>query len=159
MGEPNLGAAFDPLVTWTAAAGSLCFTLEARALGRRAISHTAMSPLIKRTRVNAARPDPAAQHWGMLLFESLSAGAMALGMGIAAVLALVGIYGLFVWPLTFWDLTDPGLEKYSSYANTVLWSVFAGGSMAGYWCFSGAAFKDRSKRRNGASARAGHSRR
>jgi hypothetical protein len=28
----------------------------------------------------------------------------------------------------------------------VLWSVFAGGSLAGYWCFSGAAFKDRANK-------------
>ncbi len=105
-----------------------------------------MSPLVKRTRPIPTRPDPADQHWGMLLFESLSAGAMALAVGIAAVLALVGIYGMLVWPLTFWDLAHLGLEKYSSWGNTVLWSVFAGGSMAGYWCFSGAAFKNRSRR-------------
>jgi len=118
-----------------------------------------MSPLIKRTRVNPARPDQADQNWAMLVFESLSAGAMALAVGIAAVLVLLGVYGLFVWPLTFWNLTLLGLEKYSSWANTVLWSVFAGGSMAGYWCFSGAAFKNRSRRRNGSSIRTGRSRR
>ena len=118
-----------------------------------------MSPLVKRTRVNASRPDPADQHWGMLLFESLSAGALALGMGITAVLVVLGVYGLFVWPLTFWDLAPLGLEKYSSWANTVLWSVFAGGSMAGYWCFSGAAFENRSKRKSSASVRTSHSRR
>ncbi len=95
----------------------------------------------------------------MLLFESLSAGALALAVGIAAVLAVVGVYGLLVWPLTFWDLAHLGLEKYSSWGNTVLWSVFAGGSLAGYWCFSGAAFKNRPKRKNGAPVRAGQSRR
>jgi hypothetical protein len=118
-----------------------------------------MSPLVKRTRENPSRPDPADQHWGMLLFESLSAGALALGMGIVAVLLAVGVYGLFVWPLTYWDMAHLGLEKYSSWGNTVLWSIFAGGSMAGYWCFSGAAFKDRSRRKNGAAVRAGQSRR
>ena len=81
----------------------------------------------------------------MLLFESLSAGVMAVGVGMAAVLMVVGVYVLIVWPLTFWDLTNLGAESYNSWADTVLWSVFAGGSLAGYWCFSGAAFKNKGK--------------
>jgi hypothetical protein len=82
----------------------------------------------------------------MLLLESLSGGALALAVGFAAVLVLVGIYGVIVWPLTFWDMANLGLEKYASWGDTVLWSVFAGGSLAGYWCFSGAAFKDRANK-------------
>jgi len=81
----------------------------------------------------------------MLLFESLSAGVMAVSVGLAAVLAVVGVYVIIVWPLTFWDLANLGLEKYASWTDTVLWSVFAGGSLAGYWCFSGAAFKTKPK--------------
>lgn len=81
----------------------------------------------------------------MLLFESCSAGALALGVGIASVIVVIGVYGLLVWPLTFWDLASLGLEKYAQYGNTALWSVFAGGTLAGYWCFSGAAFKNRRK--------------
>jgi hypothetical protein len=54
---------------------------------------------------------------------------------------VVGVYAVFVWPLTFWDLANLGLEKYAEYGNTALWSVFAGGTLAGYWCFSGEAFK------------------
>jgi hypothetical protein len=61
-------------------------------------------------------------------------------------LVLVGIYGVIVWPLTFWDMANLGLERYASWSDTVLWSVFAGGSLAGYWCFSGAAFKDRANK-------------
>jgi hypothetical protein len=99
-----------------------------------------MSPLVQRT-----RPDPADQHWGMLLFESVSAGFMAVVAGLAAVLIVVGVYLIVVWPLTFWDLGNLGLERYASWANTVLWSVFAGGTLAGYWCFSGAAFKPKPK--------------
>ena len=100
----------------------------------------------------------------MLLLESLSGGVLTLAIGIAAVLALVGIYGIIVWPLTFWDMANLGLEKYAEWGHTVLWSVFAGGSLAGYWCFSGAAFKnrsdkDRSKRRNKSADRAAQSRR
>ena len=107
-----------------------------------------MSPLVQRTRAgNARRPDPTDQHWSMLMFESLSAGVLALGIGFAAVMAAVGVYVIIVWPLTFWDLANLGLEKYGSWTDTVLWSIFAGGSLAGYWCFSGAAFKDKPKRK------------
>jgi len=107
-----------------------------------------MSPLVQRPRAgNAQRPDPTDQHWSMLMFESLSAGVLALGVGFAAVMAVVGVYVIIVWPLTFWDLANLGLEKYGSWTDTVLWSIFAGGSLAGYWCFSGAAFKDKPKRK------------
>ena len=82
----------------------------------------------------------------MLLFESLSAGAMAIAAGFAAVLLVVGIYGVIVWPLTLWDVANVSAEEFDSWAHTILWSVFAGGSLAGYWCFSGRAFKDRRKR-------------
>lgn len=119
-----------------------------------------MSPLVQRTRVSPGqRPDPSDQHWSMLLFESLSAGAMSVGVGIISVLIVIGVYAIFVWPLTFWDLANLGLEKYDSWANAVLWSVFAGGTLAGYWCFSGAAFKNKPKAKNKAPERAGRSRR
>jgi len=94
----------------------------------------------------------------MLLFESLSAGVMALTIGFAATMVAVGVYVSIIWPLTFWDLASLGLEKYGSWINTVLWSVFAGGSLAGYWFFSGAAFKPKAKR-NGQAARAVRTRR
>lgn len=81
----------------------------------------------------------------MLLFESCSAGVFAIGVGITAVLAVVSLYAVVVWPLTLWDLANLGLEKYGAYSETALWSVFAGGTLAGYWCFSGAAFRNRSK--------------
>jgi hypothetical protein len=103
-----------------------------------------MSPLVQRSRP-IAKADPLHQHWSMLLFESLSAGVLAVGVGLATVLAVVGLYVTIVWPLTFWDLANLGLEHYASWTNTVLWSVFAGGSLAGYWCFSGSAFKAKPK--------------
>jgi hypothetical protein len=83
----------------------------------------------------------------MLLFESLSAGVMAVAAGLAAVMAVVGVYVTIVWPLTFWDLANLGLEKYGSWVNLVLWSVFGGGTLAGYWCFSGNAFKSKPRRK------------
>ena|SRR5690242_19735036 len=107
-----------------------------------------MSPLVQRTRPGAGRrPDSTDQHWSMLLFESLSAGVMAVLVGLMAVLAVVGVYVIIVWPLTFWDLTGLGLEQFQSWVNTVLWSIFGGGTLAGYWCFSGHAFKSKPKAR------------
>jgi hypothetical protein len=95
----------------------------------------------------------------MLLFESLSAGVMAVGAGLALVMVIVGVYVIVVWPLTLWDLTHSGIEKYGSWTDTVLWSIFAGGSLAGYWCFSGAAFRSKSKRKAAVAAAANRSRR
>jgi len=107
-----------------------------------------MSPLVQRSRpVPAKRPDPTDQFWGMLLFESLSAGVLAVGVGLTAVMLVFMLYAVLVWPLTFWDLANLGLERYASWTDTVLWSIFAGGSLAGYWCFSGAAFKNNPKSR------------
>jgi hypothetical protein len=105
-----------------------------------------MSPLVQRSRAGSTPPsDPTDQHWSMLLFESLSAGVMAVGVGLAAVMTIVGVYVLAVWPITFWDLSNLGLERYASWTDTVLWSVFAGGSLVGFWCFSGAAFKTKAR--------------
>jgi hypothetical protein len=106
-----------------------------------------MSPLVLRSGVKNPPSDGAQQHWSMLVFESLSAGAMALFVAIAAVMVLVGAYLIFVWPLTSWDLSNLGLEKYAPWSGRALWSVFAGGTLVGFWAFSGAAFK-RKKQRN-----------
>ena len=79
-----------------------------------------MSPLVQRSRPTSGRQaDPTDQFWGMLLFESLSAGVMALFVGFVAVLAVVGIYVIIVWPLTFWDLGNLGLERYAEAPRTV----------------------------------------
>ena len=104
-----------------------------------------MSPLIQRPRPGSA--DPLDQHWSMLLFESVSAGVMAVAVGFLAVMVVVGVYVIIVWPLTFWDLANLGLEQYFSWTNTVLWSIFGGGTLAGYWCFSGMAFRKNPKKR------------
>ena len=103
-----------------------------------------MSPLESQRAQGTPRNPSTDQHWAMLLFESLSAGAMAVLVGLAVVIAVVGLYVIVVWPLTFWDLANSGLEKYGAWTSTVVWSVFAGGTLAGYWCFSGAAFKAKS---------------
>jgi hypothetical protein len=113
-----------------------------------------MSALVPRPRSGAvAKPDATHQHWSMLLFESLSAGVMAVAVGMAAVMIVVGVYVIIVWPLTFWDLASFGGENYRSWADTILWSIFAGGSLAGFWCFSGAAFKNKPKAKIAVRAR------
>jgi hypothetical protein len=99
----------------------------------------------------SANGNSADQHWTMLIFESLSAGVMTLLVLMMALMVLVGVYVIIVWPLTMWDLPVKNLDGYSSWINTVLWSVFAGGSLAGLWCFSGAAFKDKKKARRNSS--------
>lgn len=86
-----------------------------------------------------------AQHWAMLIFESLSAGVLAIFVGFLAVLAVVGAYVLIVWPLTFWDLANLGLEQYGSWVRPILWLVFAAGSLVGYAFFSGSVFKKQAK--------------
>jgi hypothetical protein len=107
-----------------------------------------MSPLVQRQRVKGPQDSgDTDQHWSMLVFESLSAGVMAVLVGLLAVMVIVGVYVIVIWPLTFWDLTNSGLEKYGEWVNTVLWSVFAGGSLAGFWFFSGAAFKIKTVRK------------
>jgi hypothetical protein len=119
-----------------------------------------MSPLVQRPRAQNLPGNPTDQHWSMLLFESFSAGVAAVFAGFTVVLVVVGIYVGLVWPLTFWDLANAGLEKYGDWLQTAMWSLFAGGSAAGFWCFSGAAFKEKPGRkvvrqpaRNGRSVR------
>jgi hypothetical protein len=136
-------------VTWSLAGETLFSMLEVSPVGAgKFLSGRTMSPLVQRQRVKraqgAADPD---QHWSMLIFESFSAGVMAVLVGLLSVMVIVGVYVIVVWPLTFWDLTNSGLEKYGAWANTVLWSVFAGGSLAGFWLFSGAAFKSKRVRK------------
>jgi len=90
----------------------------------------------------------------MLLLESMSVGVLAIFILFFLTMIVVGAYVIVIWPLTFWDLANLGLEKYGSWINPILWSVFAGGSLAGFWCFSGAAFKTKQKARVSSSARA-----
>lgn len=74
----------------------------------------------------------------MLIFESLSAGGIAVFMALTAVLVLVGIYSYFVWPFTHWNLA--GVEN-GAWWQYALGAVFILGTALGFWCFSGAAFR------------------
>jgi hypothetical protein len=107
-----------------------------------------MTPVVQKERARSAEGGSASdEHWSMLVFESLSVGTMMVLVVMLAALMVVGVYVMLVWPLTFWDLSELGLENYGSWARTALWSVFAGGSLAGYWCVSGAAFRHKSSRK------------
>jgi len=102
-----------------------------------------LSPLIgqKRAAIVPPRREAPRQSWAMLLFESLSAGVLALFIGFLAVTLIVGVYVILVWPLTFWDLANLHLERYNSAVHPVLWTVFAMGTLTGFLCFSGVAFR------------------
>jgi len=65
---------------------------------------------------------------------------MAIFVGIAAVLLVVGIYVLTIWPLTLWDLASLHLEQYSAWVDPLLWMVFGAGTLVGFFCFSGMIF-------------------
>lgn len=76
----------------------------------------------------------------MLIFESISAGGIAILLTLFAVLILVGIYSYFVWPFTHWDLNGLRIAD-GSWWVYALAIIFCAGSFAGFWCFSGAAFQ------------------
>jgi hypothetical protein len=76
----------------------------------------------------------------MLLFESAGAGVLAIFLGFITLSTIVGIYVILVWPLTFWDLSNLHLERFSPWVEPAVWSVFAGGTLAGFLCFSGLIF-------------------
>jgi hypothetical protein len=83
----------------------------------------------------------------MLVFESLSAGGIAVFGALFTVLLLVGIYSYFVWPFTHWDLANLQLEN-GSWWKYALGIIFAAGSAMGFWCFSGAAFREKAGTRS-----------
>lgn len=100
-----------------------------------------MSPLVQHKRALAPRRRSAASSGStranMLLFAGFSSGVVALVVGFGVLLTVVGVYTIVVWPLTFWDLANLHLEKYSSWTATVVGSIFAGGWLAGMCYFGG----------------------
>lgn len=83
----------------------------------------------------------------MLFFASLSSGLAALMLAFVVLITGVGLYSLLIWPLTFWDLANLGLEKYVGWTGIITASVFGAGAFAGYWVFSGEPTKSTSKAR------------
>jgi hypothetical protein len=89
---------------------------------------------------NRKRPASDQQGVAMLVFESLSAGGIAVFLALVTMLVLVGIYSYFVWPFTHWGLAQLQLADDTGW-EYALAIIFAAGSAAGFWCFSGAAFR------------------
>jgi len=89
------------------------------------------------------------QIWPMLIFESLSAGGIAVLLVLGLALVLVGFYVGIVWPLTKWDLAHINQQTYLRWCEGTLWLIFAAGSGAGFWYFSGAAFREKPARTAG----------
>jgi hypothetical protein len=77
----------------------------------------------------------------MLIFETLSAGVFAILLGVVALLVLVGVYDYIVWPLTKWDFAGVNVDQFRPWWQWAAGLTFATGSLAGFWCFSGAAFR------------------
>ena len=108
-----------------------------------------MSSLVQRSRPSTARrPDPLDQHWGMLIFESLSAGVLTIFIVFALVLIAVGVYGVVVWPLTFWDLANLGLGRVRLLGSLPCCGRSSPAALSpGYYVFSGDAFQAKQKAR------------
>jgi hypothetical protein len=99
---------------------------------------------------NGKRPANDQQGWWMLVFESLSAGVIAVFAALVVVLLLVGIYSYFIWSFTHWDLANLKLDD-GPWWEYALGLIFVTGSAVGFWCFSGAAFREKAaQRRRGA---------
>ena len=107
-----------------------------------------MSPLVQRKRpIRPARPtvsDPELYR-RMLFYASLLGGISALLLGVAFLMAVLGAYVVLVWPLTFWDLANLGLEELGSWTWVLVAATFGGGALGGYCYFSGFSFAPKPK--------------
>jgi len=97
-----------------------------------------LSPVVKHKRpIVPGRRASGITRGRMLFFASFSSGLVALMAGFIVLITMVGTYAVLIWPLTFWDLANLGLEKYGNWTGAIVLSLFAGGAVAGYWGFSG----------------------
>jgi hypothetical protein len=90
----------------------------------------------------------------MVLFYAMGVGALALMVFFIGSLALIGLYGQFVWSFTQWDLASIKSEAVKPWAQFVLLMVFGVGVLIGIWLFGGYAWKNVKARRVNAAARA-----
>lgn len=73
----------------------------------------------------------------MLFSAGLIGGISALLFGFALLMAAVGVYVIVIWPLTFWDLANLGLEALGTSIWLIIAATFAGGALGGLCYFSG----------------------
>lgn len=76
----------------------------------------------------------------MLFYSGLLGGISALLLGFILLLSILGVYVILVWPLTFWDLANLGLEKLGSWIWVIVAATFSGGALGGCCYFSGLLF-------------------
>jgi hypothetical protein len=81
----------------------------------------------------------------VLFYASLLGGISALFLAVAFLMAVLGIYVILVWPLTFWDLANVGLEELGSWTWVLVAATFSGGALSGYCYFSGFSFAPKPK--------------
>lgn len=88
-----------------------------------------------------------------MLFYSMGIGTVAVAALLFSVLMAVWLYGQFVWTFTHWDLADVRLTPFRSLAYFMILGTFLGGTCAGLWCFSGAAWRNRKPTASSAAVR------
>jgi len=90
----------------------------------------------------------------MVLFYAMGVGTLALVLFFIGSLALIGLYGQFVWAFTQWDLASIQSEVVKPWAQFAMLMVFGCGMLIGIWLFSGYAWKTVKARRTNAATRA-----
>jgi hypothetical protein len=102
---------------------------------------------------SAAPQGASVDHWTMVLFYAIGVGTLALVLFFIGSLALIGLYGQFVWAFTQWDLASIKSEAVKPWAQFTLLMVFGFGVLIGIWLFGGYAWKNVKARRANAATR------
>ena len=83
----------------------------------------------------------------MVLFYAMGVGTLALVVFFILGLALLGLYGQFVWAFTQWDLASIQTEMVKPWVHFTMTMVFAVGTGIGIWLFGGYAWRNLKNRR------------
>lgn len=83
----------------------------------------------------------------MVLFYAMGAGTLALILFFVLALALIGLYGQFVWTFTHWDLASIQSETVKPWVHFAMIMVFGIGVIVGIWFFGGYAWSHLKNRR------------
>jgi hypothetical protein len=86
-------------------------------------------------------------HWSMVLFYAMGVGVVALIVLFILTLAVIGLYGQFVWTFTHWDLSSVKSELVQPWAHFAMIMAFSLGTCFGVWFFGGYAWKNLKNRR------------
>jgi len=83
----------------------------------------------------------------MVLFYAMGVGVLALILFFILSLALIGLYGQFVWSFTHWDMASIESEAVKPWAHFAMLVVFGAGMIVGIWFFGGFAWRHLKNRR------------